>query len=223
MRRFTTGDLEGVEAIKWLAFALMLLDHLARYALHGLGPLPWLLGRLVFPLFALALGFGLARRRAYGDLFLRLVVWGCVAQAAMLWAAPGTFKLNVLFTFACGIVIAEAAFSRRTVLGVLFALAALVASCAAEYGPVGALLVFAGIWYGRAHSEKPAHWPSALAFAALVLMLTPINGTAFAVLAMPAAWALMRWPVEIPRVPRLFYAGYVAQWCVVALAAWVLR
>lgn len=223
MQRSTTGEALGLESIKWLAFALMVFDHLARYAITGLGPLPWLLGRLVFPLFALALGLGLARRRAYGDVFLRLVVWGAVAQAAMLWAAPGTLKLNVLFTFACGLVVAEAAIKPRRISRLLFAVAAVVAACTAEYGPIGAVLVATGVWYGRAHAERVMHWPSSLAFAAMVLLLTPINGTAFAVVALPVAWTLTRWPLEIPRVRRLFYAGYVAQWCVVALAAWVLR
>lgn len=224
MHASKTGEPEGLEAIKWLAFALMVIDHLARYAIDGLGPLPWLGGRLVFPLFAIALGIGLARCTSRRSVFLRLVAWGVAAQLAMLIAAPGTVALNVLFTFAAGVALAEALLEQRVIYQrIAIAIVALLAACLAEYGPIGAGLVAAAIWYGREHRNGALHWPSALALAFGVLMLSPINGTAFGMLALPVAWVLTTWPIEIPRVRRLFYGGYVAQWCLVAGVAWVAR
>lgn len=232
MQRSGTGDVAGLEAIKWLAFALMVFDHLARYAIEGLGPLPWLLGRLVFPLFAIALGAGVARRKGLNDMLLRLVVWGTIAQGAMLFAFPEAHSLNVLFTFAAGVGISIAilklgsAEGRRPFAFMLCAagiIVALLTACASEYGPVGAALVASAIWAGRRHDGGGAHWPSAFTLTACVVLLTPINDTGFAVLALPVAWALLRWPVELPRVRRLFYAGYAAQWAIVGAVAWVLR
>lgn len=232
MQRSETGEVVGLEAIKWVAFALMVLDHVARYAIEGLGPVPWLLGRLVFPLFAIALGAGMARRKDLADMLLRLVVWGAVAQAAMLFAYPGARQLNVLFTFGAGVAIAAliqkfgSAEGRRPfaiMLSLLGLLGAVLTACASEYGPVGAALVASAIWAGRRHDGGGAHWPSALTLTACVILLTPINGTAMAVLALPVAWAALRWPVELPRVRRLFYVGYAAQWAAVGALAWVLR
>lgn len=250
MQRSKTGDWAGLEAIKWLAFALMVLDHLARYAISGLGPLPWLLGRLVFPLFAIALGVGLARRRDLSDVALRLLVWGTVAQGALIFAVGRAPYLNVLFTFAAGVVWAHCLVSparsrpaglealkdgvregpfgpshgfgsiaARSAVGLL----ALLLACASEYGPIGALLVVSAIWFGRRHLDGARHWPSVVALVVAVALLTPINSTAFAMLALPVAWLLLRWPVEVPRVRRLFYSGYVAQWALVGAVAWVLR
>lgn len=206
-------DASGVEAIKWLAFALMVADHLARYALPSLGPVPWLLGRLVFPLFAIAFGaVAVSAIRAKDSRpLLRLVIWGAVAQVPMAMAVPELRALNVLFTFACGLLIARSFVSGasiwRRVLG--FALAVL-ASCACEYGPVGALLVASCLWWGATRSN----WAVSAVIVAVAL-LTPINATAFGLLAVPVAWAFLRWPIEVPRIPRLFYYGYVAQWALV--------
>lgn len=208
-----TLDKAGVEAVKWLAFALMVADHLARYAFPSLGPIPWLLGRLVFPLFALAFGMVAYTAAASKDWrpVYRLVVWGLVAQVPMAFAVPKLQALNVLFTFACGLILGRAFFAgapiwRRCLGGVL----ALIASCACEYGPIGAALVASALWWGSSHSR----W-SLAAVAASIGLLTAINGTAFGVLALPLGLAMLRWPIEVPRIPRLFYYGYVAQWALV--------
>lgn len=215
------SSLAGVEAVKWLAFALMLGDHLARYALPTLGAVPFVLGRLVFPLFALALGLGAGAARSdrsRHSLVFRLAVWGIVAQAAKQFAVPDTLELNVLFTFAAGVVIYHAVVLRVAVHWWLGALGALVASCACEYGPVGALLVAGALWYGRTRH------PGVLAAVAVSVALIGIqNGTQFGLLALPVAWALLQWPIELPRIRRFFYGAYVAQWVVIGIAAWWLR
>lgn len=216
------GRLAGVEAIKWIAFVLMVLDHVARYAVPGMGPLPWLLGRLVFPLFAIALGMTAGEARADGsraDLVLRLAVWGGVAQAAMLFAAPSAVSLNVLFTFASGVTLFHACVTRsRRVAWWIAAGVALVFSCACEYGPVGALMVTAALWYGRTRHAM------ALAPLSLSLLLVGVvNHSQMGALALPLALAMLAWPIELPRVRRFFYAGYVAQWVFVGVVAWWLR
>jgi hypothetical protein len=220
----TGNNTPGVEAIKWLAFLLMVGDHVARYAVPGLGPVPWLAGRLVFPLFAIALGVGVARRHELRDVVVRLVLWGCLAQAAMMFAVPQVRALNVLFTFAVGSGVVQLARAQgRVVARALGFVALLVASCAVEYGPIGCALIAASIWAARRHVDGARHLPSTVALCAAVVCLWPINGTPVAVLALPVAWALLRWPIELPRVPRLFYRGYVAQWVGVALLAWWVR
>lgn len=223
----TGTDTPGLEAIKWLAFLLMVGDHLARYALPGLGPVPWLLGRLVFPLFAIALGVGVSRRRDLHELAGRLVLWGCVAQGATLVAVPQFHQLNVLFTFAAGVALVQLARARGRALiaRIAGAVAIGVASVLVEYGTVGVLLVACAVWAGAEHAtgEGRARAWSKVALFLAVALLWPINQTPTALLALPVAWALLRWPIELPRFRRLFYRGYAAQWLLVAFVAWWAR
>lgn len=221
----TATDTPGLEAIKWLAFALMVLDHVARYAVPGLGPVPWLLGRLVFPLFAIALGVGLSRRQDLRDVATRLALWGCIAQGAMLVAVPRGVELNVLFTFAAGVGVVQLARARgRSIaLRALAISGIVVASCLVEYGPIGVAVVASAIWAAHRHAQGGRHWLSVGALAFSVLCLWPINATPMAVLALPVAWALLRWPIALPRYRRLFYRGYAAQWVAVAALGWWLR
>ena len=51
----------AVEILKWTAAALMVGDHINKYLLHGSEPLLFDAGRLAMPLFAIVLGYNLAR------------------------------------------------------------------------------------------------------------------------------------------------------------------
>ena len=88
----------GLEAAKWAAFAFMVCDHVNDYLLRDFVPILYLLGRLVFPMFALCLAFGLAGR---GLLVLdgtirRLLIWAFIAQVP--WSMfPHSDTLNVIF------------------------------------------------------------------------------------------------------------------------------
>lgn len=202
----------GIEAIKWLALLLMVVDHLDRYVLHSGSPLPYLCGRLVFPLFAISMAVGLAARPVdHGwQLLRRLSTWGMLAQVAAAFA-HGKPELNVLVTIGCGLVLfltIQTAARRWYALPLIVGVSLL--SCAAEFGPYGACMVAAALWFARAPSTL-----SAFAFLSGVALLGVINETGAALLAIPAAYVLLRWPIELPRVPHFFYWAYVGQWVLV--------
>lgn len=206
----------GLEAAKWLAFLLMIGDHVNTHVLDGAYPILYLLGRLVFPLFAFALAAGVAEK---GEAVLvstinRLLVWACVAQVPWSYFSHPV-SLNVIFTLAFGLMaysalVVKAWNWKRGVLYVVAAAASL--GSASEFGLIGVLLVASCAW---AADQK-----SRIAFciaAALLLALGVVNHTWTAILAVPAFIACVRlW--EVPRVRHVFYWLYPAHFAV--LAAW---
>lgn len=223
-----TSRKPGLEVTKWFAFALMVGDHVNAYLLDYSQPLLYLGGRLVFPLFALCLAEGLAgagQLRAEGVL-KRLILWACVAQVP--WSRfEHADALNVLFALACGLgvylaFVGNASPVRRVLLGVV----GLSLSAACEYGIAGCAVVVAAMWW---REELSAHtWSDAApgwkrwqlrvapwAVAASLALLTPINITWFALLALPVFLAL-RYAGDVPRARHWFYGLYPAHLLVLA-------
>ncbi|HTD72157.1 MAG TPA: TraX family protein [Steroidobacteraceae bacterium] len=202
----------GIEAAKWLGLVLMLGDHVNLYLLDSRYPVLYLLGRLVFPLFALALGFGLAGRGSLvlRDTIRRLFVWACIAQIpwAFFTHAP---LLNVVFTLACGAVLYEAVFVRGWSFGrALLVVAAFLAGCAAEFGVAGLFVVFAALWF--AERCNAGQW---VVLVLAVVLLHAVNASFFAVLALPVFWVLYC-HAEIPRIRHFFYPAYAGQFVLLA-------
>lgn len=213
------GAKSGVEAAKWLGFVLMILDHANIHLLEGRYPILYLLGRLVFPLFALALAEGLARGgelRAHGVL-RRLVVWACIAQIP--WSAfDHSAGLNVLFALAAGLSCYLAIFSfgpvsRRVVYGVL----GVGVAVAAEFGIAGLLVVVSSLLW-REWPEKRAYL---VLYAAALASLYAVNATFFA-MAAPLVFFGLRQCGDIPRVRHLFYWMYPGHLVVLAFARYAL-
>lgn len=207
----------GIEAAKWAAFALMAVDHFFHLALERFQPLAYLGGRLVFPLFALCLAFGLAGR---GSLVLdgtikRLLVWACIAQVP--WAMFHSSGLNVVFTLAFGALVYQALFVRGLGwLRYLLAFAAFVFSPLSEFGLAGLVLVVGAMWFAESRSRVAA----AVALFGLLALYVP-NGTFFAVLGAPVFWGLCHY-TSVPRVPHLFYWLYPAHLVVLGFLRWAL-
>lgn len=95
-----------IEALKWLALALMSGDHINKYLLNG--TVPWLYdaGRLAMPLFVFVMAYNLARPGAlengiYRRTMLRLMIFGMLATPAFIalgGLVNGWWPLNILFT-----------------------------------------------------------------------------------------------------------------------------
>lgn len=210
-----TGEAKpGLEAAKWLGFALMLADHVNTFFLDRKFVLVYLLGRLVFPLFALALADGLARGGEYRarGVARRLVLWGFIAQVPWAWvAADQGAMLNVLFSLLCGLVAYLAVFGTgRVWVRVLVGIAAVSASVLCEYGIAGCVLVFGACWFRESDS-----WSSRAALLAGLLLLYPFNGTWFALAALPV-FLLLRYVGELPRARHWFYGLYAGHFVVIA-------
>lgn len=204
-----------VEAVKWLAFALMLGDHLNAY-LFGYGSgLAYLGGRLVLPLFAFCLAFGFvqASHGSQSRVLRRLVVWGIVAQLPWLAFEHGVYVLNVMGTLWAGCAAWYAVQRARSWRIALWLLAVIVVGGVSEYGIAGVLVVLSACWFFARRDLA-----SAAAVLASLLLLQPINGTYFA-LASVLVWLGARFLPEVPRARGLFYKAYAAQWA----ALWAVR
>jgi hypothetical protein len=225
---FTDGQLE---AIKWLAMASMLLDHVGRLLLgHGESSWVFALSRTAFPLFALALALNLARPGDAGSRSLRtarrLALWCLVATVPAIWARGQPWLVNVLGTLALGALACWAFESPRSIGQRLAVLLATVAvSPWVEFDLPGVLLVLAFFLAAR---HRQAHL---FVLAAVLLGLTGwLNAVfggaqAFAgtLAIVPIAWAMRLLPMRIPRVQFLFYLAYPAHLAVIGVLrqAWI--
>lgn len=200
----------GLELAKYSAFLLMLVDHSNAYLLGGAHEWMWHAGRFVFPVFALVLGFGLSRSTAQpGRAALRILLVAGVAELAALplelaGVRPG--YLNVCFTLAAGAVLVEAERSSSRWRGAALAVIAVGLAWFAEYGFLGAALVWAA---GR----RSTPWVLVLAGVLCLWQGSPVP-----LLALPALWWAERQAEGIDlRTWRLaFGVGYVAQFLLFA-------
>ena len=198
--QFSGGSLA---LLKWLAVVLMVLDHVD--AFFYARQLTWAgqLGRLVFPLFAVVIGYNLARPsvdpRARSRIFRRLVAFGLLAAAphALL---TGGHALNVLFTFAAAVLVLDLHDTGHPLAAVVLFL---VAGALVEYGWPGIGLVLAVRLLYRGGGIE--------AFG-LVLLATvalwPYNGSQAALYALPLALLCSRLSPDLPRLSWAFYWFY---------------
>ena len=236
----------GLDLVKWLALACMVVDHL-RFLLPGQALLGWALvpGRLAFPLFCLALAANLARRPAAGfaaserrQLGL-LIGFALLSEPAHDLLRGHTDKLNILVTLALGWGIAWGCHARRR--GPLL-LAALLAAAAAglharlNYGLPGALLAALCLLALRRGGLCTL-------LASLDVLLGNLGPRLLAALpapqprdllivaaclgAVPLGLWLLRLPLpaqlRVPAVGRWAYFFYPLHMLAIAAAAWLLR
>lgn len=204
---------ERVELLKWLAVALMLIDHAARY-LDVQFPGFQVLGRGAFPMFALCVGYALSVVPDARGFLVRLLYAGVMAEALGAWAITGG-QLNVLFLFAlCAwLVHLERAGRSVTRRAICWGVAILLAELT-EYGIAGLLLVMASLFFWRSTSWQRA----GCVLLSSVLLVVP-NDSFLGTWWLGAAFVLLLLPMGVPRIKRAFYWVYVAQWPVV----WGLR
>lgn len=208
----------GLEVTKWVAFALMLADHANTFLLERRYPVLFLLGRLVFPLFALCLAEGLAGRgelRA-NDCLKRLLLWACIAQVP--WAQfESSYGLDVLFTLAGGLAVwLSVAGGGSPWRRGLWSLLAVGAASFCEYGVAGVAFVTCALWW----RETPSRWSLSAVWVAAALLYAP-NHSWFALAAVPVFLAL-RHAGEVPRARHWFYPLYAGQFVAFAFLSWRL-
>lgn len=219
MRLSTASDLVSklnsarpIEAWKWVGMVAMLIEHVAHFGVGMEQGWPFVIGRLAFPLFTVALAYGLAEKsvpellRAAG----RLALWGCAAGIVGL-AVRDFAPLNVLFTFALGVLVHWSI--RHYHRGAVFVfLGASCASLLVEYGFFGVMAVACALHGARQRTAwSQLGW---LVFAVLLISMVRFNE--LAVLSIPVLLLLDAVKVEIPRVRRMFYWVYVGQWPLIA-------
>ncbi|WP_460415400.1 TraX family protein [Pseudomonas sp. microsymbiont 2] len=215
----------GLDLLKWTAIVTMVADHL-RYlwpAADGL----FVLGRLAFPLFCLAIAVNVGRSRV-GELFTPanarylgwMLVFAVLSEAPYRWLDTGSLTFNVIPTLGLGLLVAWGVRHPQPlarVCGIAAALVATVFSSALMYGLAGVLLPGALL---LARTRGGLCWclPVLLAVAGNLSngwlrehLLAPITLMALAVaaLAVPAGiWLLRQDGWRVPPVGRWGYAFY---------------
>lgn len=204
--RFADGT---VEALKWLALALMLGDHVNKYLFGAKLPLLFEAGRLCMPVFAVLLGYNLARPGAVEGgaawrTAKRLLIFGALAciPCALLGSAMigGWWPLNVLFELAVLAGVIHLAGRGRLGLAVLLFV---IGGALAEYWwpAIGLGLAAWG------HARRP-RWSMLLAGLVACAALALINGNHWALAALPLLALATRIDLPVPRVRDWFYWFY---------------
>lgn len=200
----------AVEILKWIAVALMVGDHVNKYLLHGAAPGLFQAGRLAMPLFAIVLGYNLARPNegVYARVAVRLAIAGTLASVPFIALGGlgwGWWPLNIMVallvaTLICWLLDVGGAL-RISAAAALF----LVGGSSVEFWWGGIALCVASWSYARQPS-----WLALTAASGAVFALRLINGNDWALAAFVVVLAATRasdWR-RVPRVGFFFYAFY---------------
>lgn len=201
-----------IETIKWLAAVVMLVEHYFTYAIGHLPAEVYTVGRSVFPLFGLALGFGIAQlsTKDQSVIAARILVWSVVAFVAGLGVREA-LPYNVLGTLGLGLA-GFVSLRQGNLWGMLLAI---LLSVPMEFGPAGVICVVAMCFAGGSYNS----WLQiALVLAGIAVLAVP-NGCHAAFLAIPVLIFVRSLNVELPRIGRVFYWIYALQWP----ALWMAR
>jgi hypothetical protein len=203
-----------LEALKWIAAALMLGDHVNKYLLAYGEPVLFALGRLSLPLFVFVLAYNLARPERAGlghsKTLWNLAAFGVVAQiiVQVLRESWTILPLNILFTLwllTAAVASIEATSAPRWQHVAKTAALVILGGAFVEFWWPAVLGGLAAWWYSRTGSGT-AMACSILACASLFL----INGNGWSLAAIPLIALAMHLPVRVPRLRWFFYAFYPA-------------
>jgi hypothetical protein len=201
----------SLSAAKWLALALMVIDHSNKYLFDGSIPWMYALGRISMPLFAFVLGYNLARpgmlaNGGYRRLALRLAGFGLLATApfiAINKLPAGWWPLNMMFTLLVAVLTAWLVDMRKPSATIAACLVLVWGGALGEYWwpAIGLCLC---VW---AYQRRPSRALIA-GFMACLVLLWLVNDNLWALAALPVLFALQWWPVVLPRAQWVFYAFY---------------
>jgi hypothetical protein len=203
----------ALEALKWLALAAMVVDHVN--AVFFDRSLAWAapVGRIAMPVFAVVLAYNLARPgvdfRRSGSRLLFFGLLALPAHAALFAQAGGWWPLNIMATFAVAVLVIGCLVQRwyEAACLVFVAGGALV-----EYWWPGVALVVSSWWLFR----SPGMWPGVAVLASFA-GLVAISSTPWAILALPLLALATRIDVTVPRLRWVFWTFYPAHlaviWC----------
>ncbi|ENZ74886.1 MAG: conjugal transfer protein TraX [Burkholderiales bacterium PBB6] len=211
-----------VEAIKWIALLLMVVDHVNKYVFHEASATAFFAGRLVMPLFAFVLAFNLARpgsiERGGGKRTLaRLLLIGAASTVPYIALGDvlfGWWPLNIMATLAVAVAMIEL-LSRGTTLSAVGAGAVfLVGGALVEFWWPGVIACVAAWFYCR----RPS-WMALAVWVGALSALYVINRNLGALLALPVIFGASQIRLRLPRVKWFFYLFYPAH----LAALWMIR
>ena len=208
VRPIVSGTLE---ALKWLAVALMTIDHINLQLLHSKYPIMYAMGRISLPLFVFVLAYNLARPEAKRNgaafrVLERLIPVALISSLPYMELNLETFgwhPLNVLFTLAAGtaiVALIEDPTRWRLIAAVL-----LYAGSGAfvDYRWIGVGL-FVCCWH--LFRSPSLFWAGCtLTF---LLLLGCLNNNQWALLALPMIGLAFMCRLDIPRLRNALYYYY---------------
>lgn len=210
----------GVEALKWVALLAMVADHVnAVFYARELGTWATATGRVAMPLFAIVLGYNLARLGADRAACLRrLLLFGALAlpaHAYLFAQAGGWWPLNIMATFAVavGVLVLQERGQGMAALALF-----LLGGAFAEYWWPGVVLVLAVCVYARRPGTREA-----VAVVASLLALCAVNGNAWALLALPLVVAASAAELRVPRLRWVFWWFYPVHLATLAAVSVLLQ
>lgn len=197
-----------IEALKWLAITLMVLDHLNKFVYEASLPVAFELGRICLPIFAFVLGYNLARGDSlengfYIRVITRLGIFGLAATPAFFMMSPYWWPLNIMFMLLLATLC----------IFLLDSGGALNVSMAILLFVVGSLVV-EFFWWGTAlcifswqYCRKPQAFPL-IGFVVVAASLWVVNGNFYALLAIPIIYGAQFVSFPVPRWRYAFYSLY---------------
>jgi len=207
MRGSILGD-GTIEALKWLALALIVLDHVNTFLYQRSLPGAFQAGRLVFPIFAFVLACNLARpdalqRGVHQRVMARLALFAVLATPAHWMLVGHWWPLNILVTLLAGTIVVWG-LERGDAAGGACAVAAfVVGGLVGDYLYPGVAMIVAAWSYCRQPSPgKLMLW---ILFTASLVM---VNFNLWALAAAPVILLATRVELRVPRLRWLFYALY---------------
>jgi hypothetical protein len=203
-----------LQALKWLAVALMVIDHVNKYLLDWSVPAMFAAGRLAMPIFALCLAYNLARpgtlaSGAYGRTMRRLAIGAAIATLPFIGLGKlllaSWWPLNILATLLVATAVMyllEAGGGRRRSLA---AAVFIVGGGLVEFWWPAIALAAAAHAYFRAPS-----WSALAVVTASTVALSLINGNWWAFAGVALVLVATRVQLRVPRLQRCFYVVYPA-------------
>lgn len=187
----------------------MLIDHLY-YFLH-VKELKYLypLGRLAMPLFAFALGYGLAIQKDTQSklpILKRLLVFGLISSipyAGLRVLMSGWWPLNIMFTFLVSTLIISILTSSIKWRFLIAIAVFIIGGALVEYCWAGVALTLS-FWCFIRHPN----WVSVLLILGSVIMLNNFNDSIWATLALPIIYIASKVNLPLSRIKHLFYYLY---------------
>ncbi len=199
-----------LEALKWLALALMLLDHVNTFLYNRTLPGAYQAGRWVAPVFAFVLAYNLARpgaceRGVHLRTMKRLTLFGVLASPPFMALIGRWWPLNIMFLL-LGATAVIYGIERGGKAGMAIAAAGFgLGGSLAEYHHPGVAMVVAAWVYCR----EP-RWPHLAVWVLLTASLVLFNDNLWALSAVPFLLAAPFVNLHVPRLRWVFYAFYPA-------------
>lgn len=197
---FSDGN---IEALKWIAFVLMIGDHVNTFVLGGSEKWLSAAGRIVLPLFVIAIGLALSYSWCPAESMRlaasRMLLVGAMATPLYSGLRGELLPLNIMFSLALVLLVLSFYLDRRYILAIL----CVPLTAYVDYLNLPLILLI-GAWMLIAHRTLA----NFLIFIVAIALLWLANTNFYALLAIPVVWLVLRLNLQMPRVRYIFYWLY---------------